>query len=352
MHKNIMLYIISLLVGLIMCELALAIFLPQPKEIIKSPYFFSEHDQEIGWVLKKNSKGLHQPNRSEPAVLVEINSKGFRGKEFTGGKAPEKKRIVILGDSITFGYGLDEKATYPAMLQGLLGDSYEVINSGVVGYGIDQQYLYFKREVIQYLPDIVIVGFSAGDIYDSICSRRFNVAKPFFRLVDGRLVYVKPPAIKKATIREVFFRDKPVQAFFFNNSNLYRFIFYRVADLDKIMNINTEEMNLVEGMELVKVIINSLKKDCEQIKCKLLFLAIPQENWFDSSSGGEAFKHGHNAATAVLEETGVPYIDLWEPFIKESGKGLFLKGDPVHTNQRGNRIIADALYHRLTVDKW
>jgi lysophospholipase L1-like esterase len=45
-----------------------------------------------------------------------------------------------------------------------------------------------------------------------------------------------------------------------------------------------------------------------------------------------------------VEEAGVPYMDLWGAFGERIEEGLFRKGDFVHPNARGNRVIADSLY--------
>ncbi len=344
---RIMLVISGLIAGIVLAEILLAFFYPQKVLDIRNyDPFYGRFDPEIGWVNEENARGFLKPNAEEPGGHVEINGKGLRGREFPYERVPGKKRLLMLGDSNTFGYGLEENETYPRMLEEMLGEGHEVINAAVIGYGIDQEYLFFRREGIKYRPDIVIVGFSAGDIYDSTCSMRFGVHKPFFRLVDGRLRLLNSPVPEKVSSKALLERRSPATKFLFRASHLFRFFFYRLTDPDKIINVHKQEMNNLEGMRVAERIILEMKEICEKAGCRPVFLVIPQGDWIEAAErpGGDILRRGHDAAVHVVREADVPHIDLWEPFSARYRDGLFQKGDKVHTNGRGNRLIADTVY--------
>jgi len=42
---------------------------------------------------------------------------------------------------------------------------------------------------------------------------------------------------------------------------------------------------------------------------------------------------------------------LWDPFAKKLDSGLFLQGDFVHPNKKGNEIIAESIHKRLFDEK-
>jgi len=71
-------------------------------------------------------------------AYIEINSLGFRGKEYNSEKSNNTFRIVVLGDSVTFGIGVNNGDTYPAKLEKILNNNskmnYEVWNLGLIGY--------------------------------------------------------------------------------------------------------------------------------------------------------------------------------------------------------------------------
>jgi lysophospholipase L1-like esterase len=85
-------------------------------------------------LLKQRAAALKiEPN----AVVMRINADGFKGPEID--KTHSRVRILTIGDSCTFGTMFDEYS-YPRALErelGRLGESVEVINAGVEGYGPD-----------------------------------------------------------------------------------------------------------------------------------------------------------------------------------------------------------------------
>ena len=104
---------------------------------------------------------------------VTHNSYGMRTPEFKQEK--NAFRILTVGDSTTWGYGVEDDETWPYQLQQYLDPSctkIEVINAGVVGYSAFQVYRYLKREGMKLKPDIVLVttGFndaSATEFHDT-----------------------------------------------------------------------------------------------------------------------------------------------------------------------------------------
>jgi lysophospholipase L1-like esterase len=109
--------------------------------------------------------------RPEFSVRVTTNALGFREPRLPAPKPPGTVRIVVIGDSFTQGYGVDESEACPRQLEALLGAwdrsrRYEVINLGVPG-ACPPDYLYNLREVgLAYHPDVVVVGVMANDVGD------------------------------------------------------------------------------------------------------------------------------------------------------------------------------------------
>lgn len=99
---------------------------------------------------------------------VEINSLGLRDREYSVKKPPGTTRIIILGDSLTFGQGVRVEETYPKRLEELLTKrhprkKFEVFNTGVCGYNTLAEYLMLKEKWVAFHPDIVMVGFVLND---------------------------------------------------------------------------------------------------------------------------------------------------------------------------------------------
>jgi hypothetical protein len=94
------------------------------------------------------------------------NSRGLRSRvEIPYRKEKGEYRILALGDSWTFGVGVDDERTFSSILERELRGrrrtrKITVINAGVPGYCSAQGLLYFQRELLRYSPDLVIVKHS------------------------------------------------------------------------------------------------------------------------------------------------------------------------------------------------
>lgn len=103
-------------------------------------------------------------------VPVEINSLGFRDtREYALEKSPRTFRILVLGDSVTFGHGALFTTTYPYLLEQRLRQwrpevDWQVWNLGVPGYNTRTELEYLREVGSRYRPDLVVVGFFENDL--------------------------------------------------------------------------------------------------------------------------------------------------------------------------------------------
>jgi hypothetical protein len=143
-------------------------------------YRFSER---YGWEPRPGFAGVIEGAR------VTINALGYRGREHPREKSPGRKRVVLLGDSLTFGFCMSDEAIFPSLLD---GGELEVVNLGVEGYGTDQELLKLEHEGLGYQPDVVVLNVCiANDLVDNWTSENlFHVGypRPFFRIENGVLV--------------------------------------------------------------------------------------------------------------------------------------------------------------------
>lgn len=105
---------------------------------------------------------------SQP-VRVRVNSQGFRGPELTNSSGLKRQRILVLGDSVTFGYGVEEDSAFVGRLNSLLakesgpGGSWLVINGGIEDVGIREERMILEEKGDAVEPDMVFLGFYAND---------------------------------------------------------------------------------------------------------------------------------------------------------------------------------------------
>ena len=100
-------------------------------------------------------------------ITYRINNLGLRGENVTPAKPSGVRRILCVGDSVTFGEGVREEDTWPVQLARRLGPAVETINAGIQGYDFNLEALYLLRHGRQLQPDAVVVAFFMNDAMQS-----------------------------------------------------------------------------------------------------------------------------------------------------------------------------------------
>ncbi len=160
-------------------------------------YRFDTYHPVRGWAVTPNLRDV----AAFPGARVSSNSRGVRGRrEHAQPKPRGVVRLLVLGDSFTFGDEVSDDETYAADLERMLPDA-EVVNLGVHGYGHDQMLLYLREVGARYQPDVVLLGFVYADMERNLLGFR-DFAKPRFALVDGRLVLRGVPVPTLEALRD------------------------------------------------------------------------------------------------------------------------------------------------------
>lgn len=127
-----------------------------------------EYDPELHYVHRAGAvRTLTQAGR--PEDLIRINAHGFHDQEFPRAKPPGELRGLMLGDSVTMGYGITYAETFSKKLEDLLAqrdgrhDQHQIINAGVHGYSTFQERVTLERN-LDLSPDFVAVGFCMNDV--------------------------------------------------------------------------------------------------------------------------------------------------------------------------------------------
>lgn len=112
----------------------------------------------------------HAANRSAKlmGVDVAINSLGLRNAEISQTKPASTQRILMLGDSLTFGWGVPQRQTTSWWVESLLnGDEevprYQVVNAGVGNYNTEMSVEYYRQNGHLLDPDLVVLNYFIND---------------------------------------------------------------------------------------------------------------------------------------------------------------------------------------------
>jgi hypothetical protein len=332
----------SLVVGLGLGEVALRLVdHPLSRPVIDFNRWY-EPSELYGHQLVKNFEGpgpLHVP--------VKINSVGFRDTEHAKDKPAGTIRILGLGDSFTFGWGVALEQTFLKQLEQSLHQAaarpVETFNVAVPGWGLNHYYIALKEFGLGYRPDLVVVGYWTDDL-------------------DG------PPAEKLGAVPDAAWegeRRAPHRGGVMSHLRIFNF-FYHLADDIKYRNRSkripylhdlqarrsewtTRAHHLIfdPGPEATATYGGQLHDHLFRIQrlatdngAAVVVVLIPDY----SQLFHPEFQHINRVLKATAQELGITFIDMTPIYeaTEETRPNYFWPLDG-HTNAVGHKAIADAL---------
>jgi lysophospholipase L1-like esterase len=191
--------LVAVAASLLAAEALVRVFpLEAPGRIFFSPRAVTTRlDPDLIWSLVPGSSVVR--HTSEFREVRRINSLGMRGPEPSPPQAGET-RVLAMGDSFTFGHGVDADDAYPAVLEAVLrerGRKTVVFNGGVPGYNVDQSYRALPARAAQVRPDVVLVGVHCSDVVEGWLWPLYAVDGGALVPLDARRtgVYLQGPLI-------------------------------------------------------------------------------------------------------------------------------------------------------------
>ena len=232
------------------------------KDGIEVYYGYDVYHPLFGWALKPNLTAYQYKNHPP----VTSNAHGWRStRQFTYDKPEGIARVVVLGDSFTFGEQARDDETWPACLEQQL-DNTEVLNLAIHGYGTDQQLRVLEVQGVKYQPDIVVLGFFVEDIFRNGLAFR-DFAKPMYILEDAKLVLTNSPVPRPQQILAQSEGARPL-------SYMVHFVSHRLAGRYPPSNLN----DVLEKRDLflvTRAILKRMHEVTTDAQAKLLVVIIP-----------------------------------------------------------------------------
>lgn len=357
MKKNLLLLLASVIVTVSIAEVVLRV-VGYERMTVTPLTGFHEYNGELGWKLIPDYKSrfVHR----DFSVEMTTNSDGFRDDEYDVENKGGKVRVVSLGDSFTWGWGVEDDEVYMQVAESLL-DGFEIINMGQNGYGTGQQLLLFNRYGKKYSPDLVTVGFVLNDIDDNISGR----GKPLFDIVDGNLTHSEIPQQESLEIR--------VKSWLVKNSHLFVLANFGYERLSRWLKqkfksspngrrqaryprfaIDLDEEQDKKWMILEKI-LNELKRETGS---EVLVFYIPnriqiesdRSEYVDIVNAPETYDidFPNKKLGEIAERNDVYYVDLVDRLRQEyeDGKKPYFEHDG-HFSKDGHQIAGEELANAL-----
>lgn len=333
-----------------------------------TPTSFFIYDPLLGWSLRPNG-------RSEDGLFA-ASSRGVRSAptECPAEPAPGRLRIVLLGDSFTYGNDVGFEDTWGRALEVRLreaGLDAEVLNLGVAGYGFDQIYLRWKELGASLSPAIVVLGYCAGDadrvvrvhwcFHDG--GRSFPFSKPRFVRGDGALRLVNSPTVPPEKIPGILGRFEESQLAAWEGR-------YVRADYEEHLWLASKLLALVEDVAarnrvarwrekrrissleseegaLSFEILDALRRDVAAHGAQLLAVHLPWPDDIQTLSRGWALAQSDFMSRLERSFPIVRPDDALLAAARTSGSEAVFIGGEGHYTAKANRIVAEAVAREI-----
>ena len=341
---NLLLILASLIISVVLIEVFFRIFLPQDL-IIPMP---AQEDEELIYRMSPNTKSYIK-GTSVRWYHLETNSLGFRDSEYNFTKSKGTFRVLLLGDSMSMGEGVELQETFIKQFESIIvkkcpNEKIETINAAIRGYGTDQALILYQRIGIKFDPDLVILGFFEGNDFKD------NRLGGLFKL-DGEEIIQTIPSEEKSPkylyySKQIKIQNFPGYRFFVGHSHFVNFLRKRIARLlsSRIVTDSEETEKVVvspEDWKLTTKIIERWKSYCRDNGSVPLILFLPTvENLVAISEGN--LDNSRRMDLKMKEfalDNQILWINAVEAMVYESNPASFYLKDG-HLNPRGHRKLA------------
>ncbi|MGH9675422.1 MAG: SGNH/GDSL hydrolase family protein [Bryobacteraceae bacterium] len=225
----------------------------------------SVYDPEIGWV---NAPNLDYPNLYASEIGITSNSRGFRGRRETARQTPPGKlRIVCSGDSFTLGYGVRDEEAWCEQLAAM-DPRIEAVNLGMGGYGIDQMYLWYRRNAPSIDHRLHILAITGTDFERTRSAVFVGYGKPLLELRNGALSVSNQPVPRSS-------RWTPYWLQAGNAASRFRAI--ELLHSLGLGRASGERLSVPRTKEIVAAALDDIRRIGERQSAGLLLLYIPIE---------------------------------------------------------------------------
>ncbi len=296
---------------------------------------------------------------------VRVNSHGFRGKEFSEKKEPGSFRILAVGDSVTFGFGVPEAQGFPSLLEAELQAPHrevEVINMGLPGAGLPYYLHTIRRWCTRSQSDLVLVSVVLNDIL------AYRPEESLQQPMPGPRGPADPGGSWGGLRRSYAF----VAGFQALKSVLYTLHVLNLEDSPGYRFVPLEEdaAAAAEAWKSSFALLDLLVAETATCGVPLMVAVFPLEVQLSEAALAQ-YRDGIGvplAATATdmapqaelrawATAGGVPFVDLTPAFQKDPPELLFLRDayvtlDPVHPSVLGHRRAATQLATAFQEGGW
>ncbi len=270
---------------------------------------------------------VHRPSSSARLMGVDIalNSLGDRGPELKDPKDPNRKRVLVLGSSITLGWGVPFDQTFSAKTETLLNTnkpfgpatSFEFVNAGIGNYNTHFQYTLFQRQYPVVRPDMVVLHYFISDVQPRTMGRDSFILKHSFL---AAFLFDRWSQLKLR----------------FSGDYKDLFTFYKDLYADDSPAWKQTQQEIL-----------AMRDRTAKDSVPFVVMIIPD---IHDLSPGTPYKALYDKMNTTFQGMGLTTVSTFDAFQHEFGDDvtkLWIQADDPHPNAKGHALMADILYRYI-----
>ncbi len=315
----------KIILVILLLEIIIRFAAPQP---LSPP--LAIYDPDVGYSLIPNTSGVHTiPGLF--SVTINVNSFVFRDYEYNKEIGNDTVRLIFLGDSMTFGWGVELNETFVKKLEKKLNEEnktkhYELLNFGTAGYGSINQYAQFKKYGYEYNPNFAILVYDFHDGEENL--NQFLIEE------NNNTIFIKPENLTNSMKFKNSLHELPGYAFLSEHSHsfsiLRNLLIHSLDNKKAELKSNSQTNNLT----FIKTLLAQFNKELSDKKIRLIVVFLPRDP--DTKQ-----------IANFLDEQNISNVDLESDFAGINTSELFYPMPDSHLTIKGHELVEKSLYTEL-----
>lgn len=349
---------VSIVLVLALAEIAVRVLGPEDRDRGRSIFIMPVDQPDLDYVLEP---GAERGGR----VPIRINSNGFRDREFTPHKPEGIRRIIVIGDSVVFGLGVQAEETFAKQLESRLEGATpptEVLNLGVGGFDVVNEVAFLEKVGLDFDPDIVVLGLCINDVgIHSSNARTLRWLQPVGWITDhSSLVRFALGRVNRTEQTQDFHRLNEDVAFRRLNEGRIDSL---TGDADQRARMQRLALDLAQidstppfaawytSPDKVGRLRHAFGRLAELSRERSFEVWIAVIPYLDEGGAAEIYQQVYAITGHEADRAGFGVVQLREAFAIHGMVDLRRRTrqseDPLHPNAEGHRLIAEVLERSL-----
>lgn len=321
-----------------------------------------QYDADLGWKLTPGWSGGHRHH--DFSARYTINELGFRADTPSPPARKDGRLSVVVGDSFTFGFGVNDQETFVHHLHAGANKLGSFFNGAIPGFSTDQEALLIEQKIVALRPTRILLAVYVGnDLLDNPLPIPMQVGspKPYFEVMGDALVLRNSPvptnpgavrAAPRGLMANVLGPERAHwrwKARIEHRSALFRTVGQAILpELDYTAEFSER---FAPAARLFGLILDRIAATCEREKIELMVVALAGRSYFQRPSSVSAQYQDYflQQVAAHCRQKRITLIDVvagQRTRYAAEGQPWFFPNEG-HLTAAGHRVVAEIIATEL-----